>query len=97
MLKQNLKFMILALFVTLLIITFAENKNSPLFAISMRHDVAESAYLNLCAPYDAVAYVASGIGVGTGTLVSSTKVLTAAHVVDDNSDGVLDDPNLNNL
>ena len=61
----------------------------PSSAISYRHDVAEQDYLDLAAPYDAVGRVAFG-GAGTGTLVSTTQILTAAHVVDSNHDGTAD-------
>ncbi len=60
-------------------------------AISIRHDVAESNYFNLAAPYDAVGRLSWSTAIGTATLVSPTKILTAAHNVDNDIDGVLDD------
>ena len=58
--------------------------------ISIRHDVPEANYLNLAASYDAVGLVDLGEYIGSGTLVSPTQILTAAHNVDDNNDGVPD-------
>lgn len=62
----------------------------PAQAISIRHDVAESAYFSLAAPYDAVGRIGGPTSFASGTLVSPTKFLTAAHFIDNNRDGVVD-------
>ena len=63
-----------------------------LYAISMLHTVAEQDYIDLAAPYDAVGRIMTSSDSGTGTLVSPTKILTAAHVIDGNEDGIIDGP-----
>jgi hypothetical protein len=61
----------------------------PSQAIVMRHDVPEQDYVSLAASFGAVGRISSS-SISSGTLVSSTKFLTAAHSVDSNRDGVLD-------
>ena len=62
-------------------------------AISIRHDTPVAQY-NLLAQqnaYSAAGYIVDGFGqFCTGTLVSSTQVLTASHCVDDDADGQID-------
>ncbi len=65
-------------------------------AVSIRHDVAEVNYFNLAAGFTAVGRIESSVGLCTASLVSPTKILTAAHCVDNNNDGVLDDAVLSN-
>ena len=68
----------------------ALNVVAPAEAISMRHDVAEQNYLDLAAPYDAVGRISGGGTFASGTLVSDTKFLTAAHFIDGDKDGFAD-------
>ena len=71
-------------------ITLAFTCFSSAQAISIRHDVPEADYLALAAPYDAVGQLELADGyVGTGTLVSITQILTAAHNVDGDHDGIV--------
>ena len=52
-------------------------------AIVIRHDVADQDYIDLAEPFDAVTLVDTFFaGFGSATLVSPTKVITAAHVVE---------------
>ena len=74
------------------IIVFVFSVVGNLHAISMLHTVAEQDYIDLAAPYDAVGRILSLPSFGTGTLVSPTKILTAAHVIDANEDGIIDGP-----
>lgn len=60
-------------------------------AISMRHDVPEQDYFDLAAVYTSVGRISSN-SVSTGAMVTSTKFLTAAHSVDSDRDGVVDNP-----
>lgn len=59
-------------------------------AIFIRHDVTEANYFALASGYEAVGRVGTPTSIGSGTLVSQTQVLTAAHVVDSDRDGVVD-------
>jgi V8-like Glu-specific endopeptidase len=59
-------------------------------AITMRGDVPEQQYFDLAAPLDAVGRIYTNGTVGSGTLVSSTQFLTAAHVVDSDRNGIVD-------
>lgn len=61
----------------------------PSQAIVIRHDVAQSNYTSLSASFAAVGRISSS-NFSSGTLVSSTKFLTAAHSVDGNRDGIVD-------
>ena len=58
-------------------------------AVSMRHDVSEQAYLDFGAQFPAVCQLIdlTDDGIGTGTLVSPTHILTAAHVLDLDGNG----------
>ncbi|MBI1338038.1 MAG: trypsin-like serine protease [Phycisphaera sp.] len=59
-------------------------------AISIRGDVPAQDYFDLAAPFTAVGRIYTNGTIGSGTLVSSTQFLTAAHVVDSNHDGIVD-------
>ena len=66
----------------------------PAGAISIRHDQPVSSYNSLATSFAAAGYLADN-SFGqfcTGALVSADQVLTAAHCVDDDSDGQLDFP-----
>ena len=67
-----------------------------LWAISWRADVLETTHVSLAAPFDAVTRLQwtqfEELFYGTASLVGATKVLTAAHNVDDDNDGVPDFP-----
>ncbi|WP_282610549.1 serine protease [Pelagibius sp. Alg239-R121] len=57
-------------------------------AVAIRHDAPEALYLKLGAQFTSVGYLPL-IG-GSAVLVAPDKLLTAAHVVDENRDGKLD-------
>lgn len=59
-------------------------------AVSIRGDVPEQYYFDLATPFNAVGRLNTKRGSITATLVTPTKILTAAHVVDFNADGKLD-------
>lgn len=73
----------------LLAIAFVLAGLGPAQAIVIRHDVPEASYVSLASSFAAVGRISSS-NFSSGTLVSSTKFLTAAHSVDGNRDGVLD-------
>lgn len=52
--------------------------------------VGDAAYIAAGAAWDAVGRISLNGGICTGTLVSATKVLSAAHCVDDDANDVLD-------
>lgn len=56
--------------------------------ITRRHDVDVSHYRSLAAQFPAVGQVAQSC---SGTLVASDKVITAAHCLDENADGKVDE------
>ena len=62
----------------------------PSSAVSIRSDVDLQQYLDLAAPFDAVGRVYDGGYIASATLVSTTQILTAAHFVDANHDGIVD-------
>lgn len=77
-----------------LILLFYYVFQTPGYGISVRPDRPIGDYNALGAQFPATGYFGS-TGVGqfcTGTLVAPNKVLTAAHCIDFNADGVLDDP-----
>src|SRR5688572_19538884 len=66
-------------------------------AVYIRHDVPVAGYnaIGSSSTFAPAGYIADknwGIAFGSGTLISPTKVLTAAHVVDENGDLRIDDP-----
>ncbi len=58
-------------------------------AVAIRHDTPDARYLELGVRFSSVG-ILDGIG-GSAVLVAPDKLLTAAHVVDSNRDGKLDD------
>ena len=70
---------------------------APARGVYIRHDVPVARYntISSASNFGPAGYIADkswGIAFGSGTLISPTKVLTAAHVVDENGDLRIDDP-----
>ena len=81
-----------SLLVFLFVVSFTTSSWARLIEtrIGIRDDRTDAQYVAAGAQWDAVGRVTLGGGICTGSLVTPTKVLTAAHCVDPNGDGTLD-------